>query len=141
MPETPEQLEELFSWRLAAIISAVLTRYYDARMSGSSYESEYGDVPRPQAKLQEVPTTSYHNTTLVSCDTHKANKLTENGNENSKRKDLILKVLKTEDLLTLINEKRKKPYPIQSNTSDYTPRSMIFEEDGARLISGRHLPI
>ena len=132
MPETPEQLEELFSRRLAAIISAVLTRYCDAGMSGSSYESEYDDVPRPRANLEEVPTTSYRNTTLVSCDTLKANKLTENGN---------LKVLKTEDLLTLINEKRKKPYPIQSNTSDYTPRSMIFEEDGASLMSGRHLPI
>ena len=100
MLETPERLEEFFSWRRAAITSAAPIKYYDAGMSGSSYKSKHGDLPLPQTKLQEVPTTSYHNTTSVSCDTLKANKLTENGNDSSKREDLILKVLKTEDLLT-----------------------------------------
>ena len=51
MPETPEQLEELFSRRLAAITSAAPTKYYDAGMSGSSYKSEHGDLPLPETKL------------------------------------------------------------------------------------------
>ena len=92
MRETPEQLEELFSRRLAAIASAAQpvrtpARYF-ASQSSSSYDSDYGDLPRP-ANLQEVPTTSYRNTASVSCDTLKASRLTENGNENSQRKDLV----------------------------------------------------
>ena len=59
MPETPEQLEELFLRRLAARTSAATqertpTRYYDAEQSDSSYESRYGDLPRPRAKHQEM---------------------------------------------------------------------------------------
>ena len=81
MRETPEQLEELFSRRLAAIASAAQpvrtpARYF-ASQSSSSYDSDYGDLPRP-ANLQEVPTTSYRNTTSVSSDTLKASWLTEN---------------------------------------------------------------
>ena len=92
MRETPEQLEELFSRRLAAIASAAQpvrtpARYF-ASQSSSSYDSDYGDLPRP-ANLQEVPTTSYRNTASVSCDTLKASRLTENENENSQRKDLV----------------------------------------------------
>ena len=89
MPETPELLEELFSRRLGAIASAAQPirtpiRYFDASQSSSNYESEYGEHPRP-AKLQEVPTASYRNTAPVSCDTLKANRLTESRNENAKR--------------------------------------------------------
>ena len=106
MPETPEQLEELFIRRLAAITSAAQSpsptpaRAYDP----SGINLQYGDNPQP-AKIHEVPQTSYHNTTSVSCDTLKANRLTENGNDNAERRDMILKVLKTEDLLTLVNDK------------------------------------
>ena len=41
--------------------------------------------------------TSYRNTTSVSCNILKANRLTEHGNDNAKRRDIILKVLKTGD--------------------------------------------
>ena len=92
MPETPEQLEELFSRRRAAIVLAALSvrtpaRYFSSQ-SSSSYKSDCGDLPRP-ANLQEVPTISYRNTASVSYDTLKASRLTENGNENSQRKDLV----------------------------------------------------
>ena len=93
MPETPEQLEELFSRRLAAIVLAAQpvrtpARYFSSQ-SSSRYKSDCGDLPRP-ANLQEVPTiTSYRNTASVSCDTLKASRLTENENENSQRKDLV----------------------------------------------------
>ena len=134
MPETPEQLEELFLRRLAAITSAAQSpsltpsRLYDP----SGLNSQYGNQPQP-AKLQEVPQTSYRNTTSVSCDTLKANRLTENGNDNVKRRDMILKVLKTEDLLTLVNGKRLKPYATPENPSGYTPRS-ITHDSGVELI-------
>ena len=88
MPETPEQLEELFIRRLAAITLAAQSpsptpsRLYDP----SGINSQYGSHPQP-AKIQEVPQTSYRNTTSVSCDTLKANRLTENGNDNAKRSD------------------------------------------------------
>ena len=82
IPETPEQLEELFSPRLAATASAAqpvrTSARYFASQSSSSYESDYSDLPRP-ANLQEVSTTSYPNTTSVFCDTLKASWLTENG--------------------------------------------------------------
>ena len=134
MPETPEQLEELFLRRLAAITSAAQSpsltpsRLYDP----SGLNSQYGNQPQP-AKLQEVPQTSYRNTTSVSCDTLKANRLTEHGNDNAKRRDMILKVLKTEDLLTLVNGKRLKPYATPENPSGYTPRS-ITHDSGEELI-------
>ena len=134
MPETPEQLEELFLRRLAAISSAAQSpsltpsRLYDP----SGLNSQYGNQPQP-AKLQEVPQTSYRNTTSVSCDTLKANRLTEHGNDNAKRRDMILKVLKTEDLLTLVNGKRLKPYATPENPSGYTPRS-ITHDSGEELI-------
>ena len=91
MPQTPEQLEELFLRRLVAITSAAQSvrtpaRYF-ASQSSSSYDSDYGDLPRP-ANLQEVPTTSYRNTTSVSCDTLKASWLTVNGWE-CKEKDVM----------------------------------------------------
>ena len=98
MPQSPEQLEEMFSRRLAAIKSAAQSpsltpsRLYDP----SGLNSQYGSQPRP-AKLQEVPQTSYRNTTSVSCNILKANRLTEHGNDNAKRRDIILKVLKTGD--------------------------------------------
>ena len=134
MPETPEQLEELFIRRLAAITSAAQShsptpaRAYDP----SGINLQYGDNPQP-AKIQEVPHTSYRNTTPVSCDTLKANRLTENGHDNAKRRDMILKVLKTEDLLTLVNGKRTKPYATHDNPSGYSPRSITYDS-GVELI-------
>ena len=120
MPQTPEQLEELFLRRLAALTSAAQpsstpSEYHDPNQSGNN--SQYGSQPQ-LAKLQEVPQASYRNTTSVSCDTLKANRLTEHGNDNAKRRDIILKVLKTKDLLTLVNGKRIKPYATPENAYD-----------------------
>ena len=64
---------------------------------------------------KEVPLASYRNTTSVSCDILKANELTENGHDNYKRKELILKVLQTEDLLTMLG---CKPFRILSSKDD-----------------------
>ena len=114
MPDTPEQLEKLFLRRLAAITSAAQSpsltplRLYDP----SGLNSQYGNQPQP-AKLQEVPQTSYRNTTSVSCDTLKAKQRME----TTMRRGAILKVLKTEDLLTLVNGKRLKPYATPENPS------------------------
>ena len=98
MLETLEQLEELFSRSLAAIALAAqpvrTPARYSSSQSSSSYKSDCGDLPLP-ANLQEVSTTSYRNTTSVICDTLKASRLTENGNENSKRKDLVPQVVPT----------------------------------------------
>ena len=56
MPETPEQLEELFLRRLAAITSAAQpsstpSEYHDPNQSGNN--SQYGSQPQ-LAKLQEI---------------------------------------------------------------------------------------
>ena len=134
MPQTPEQLEKLFLRRLAAVTSAAQpsstpSEYHGPNQSGNN--SQYGSQPQP-AKLQEVPQASYRNTTSVSCDTEtmtpvSSNRLTEHGNDNAKRRDTILKVLKTEDLLTLVNGRQNKPYATPENPSGYNPRSITFD--------------
>ena len=101
MPTTPEQLEEIVLARIAAVATAARSRspvnFFDA-----SQGSDDLNVPREdqqfsrQAMPKEVPLTAYRNTTSVSCDILKANKLPENGHDNFKRKELILKVLRTE---------------------------------------------
>ena len=48
-------------------------------------------------------------TSIISCDMLKANKISENGHDNYKRKEMILKVLQTEDLLTMITNMRPPP--------------------------------
>ena len=113
MPETPEQLEELFSMRMAAIASAAQSirtpiRYYDANQS-SSNEYENGGNSRP-ARIQEVPHISYRKTKSVSCDSLKANRLREHGNDNAKRRDMILKVLKTEDYIWPLTWQQLRTY-------------------------------
>ena len=79
--------------------------------------------------------TSYRNTTSVSCDILKANKLIENGHDNYKRKELILKVLRTEDLLTMATKKRQRPRCSDANPSGYSARKMITDEEGDHVIS------
>ena len=63
----------------------------------------------------------------MSCDLLKANKLTENGHDNYKRKEKILKVLQTEDLLTIVNKMRPQP--------QYSPQRMIHDDKGNHFIS------
>ena len=45
---------------------------------------------------KEVPNSLYRNTSTISCDMLKANKISENGHDNYKRKEMILKVLQTD---------------------------------------------
>ena len=71
----------------------------------------------------------------MSCDLLKANKLTENGHDNYKRKELILKVLQTEDLLTMFNKKRPQPQCSEANPSGYSPRRMIHDDEGNHVVS------
>ena len=79
--------------------------------------------------------TAYRNTTSVSCDILKANKLMENGDDNFKGKELILKVLRTEDLLTMFTKKRERPRCSDSNPSGYSARKMIIDDEGDHVIS------
>ena len=65
----------------------------------------------------------------------KANKLSENGHDNYKRKEMILKVLRTEDLLTMITNMRPPPTCSDSNPTRYSPRRMINNETGQHSIS------
>ena len=49
----------------------------------------------------------------------KANKLSENGHDNFKRKGMIMKVLQTEDLLTMIPNMRPPPKCSEENPTGY----------------------
>ena len=71
----------------------------------------------------------------MSCAMLKANKLTEKGHDNYKRKDMILKVLRTEDILTIVNKIRPQPQCSVDNPSGYSPMRMIRNEDGNHAIS------
>ena len=84
---------------------------------------------------KEVPLTAYRNTTLVSCDILKANKLTEYSHDNLKRKELILKVLRTEDLLTMVTKKRQHPRCSEFNLSGYSARKMLTDDNKNHVIS------
>ena len=46
---------------------------------------------------QVVPASAFKALSTFSIVLRKANRLTEHGNDNAKRRDIILKVLKTED--------------------------------------------
>ena len=100
MPTTPEQFEELVLARIAAVTTAAAR----SRSPVNFFDASQGNDQRfhRQAMPNDVPLTSYRSTTSVSCDILKANKLTENGDNNYKGKELILKVLRTEDLLTMV---------------------------------------
>ena len=84
---------------------------------------------------KEVPNSLYRNTTTVSCDMLKANKLSENGHDNYKRKEMILKVLQTEDLLTMITNMRPPPTCSDENPTGYSPKRMVHDELGQHAIS------
>ena len=106
MPTTLEQLEEIVLARIAAAATAARSRspvnFVDASQGNVPREDQ--QFPR-QVMQKEVPLTAYRNTTSVSCDILKANKLTENGHHDFKRKELILKMLRMEDLFTMVTKK------------------------------------
>ena len=99
LPTTPEQMEEIILARIATTAAARSrspTNFYDA--SQSMEENTTNNSALNRQMLKEVPNSLYRNTTTISCDMLKANKLSENGHDNYKRKEMILKVLQTEDL-------------------------------------------
>ena len=139
-PTTPEQLEEIVLTRIAAVAPAARSRS-PVNFFDTSHGSDDLNVPREdqqfhrQVMPKEVPLTAYRNTTLVSCDILKANKLTEYGHDNLKRKELILKVLRTEDLLTTVTKKRQRPRCSEFNLSGYSARKMLTDDNGDHVIS------
>ena len=100
MPMTPERLEEMVFPHIAAVATAARSRspvnFFDASQGSDDLNVPGEDQQFPrQAMPNEVPLTAHRNASSVSCDILKANKLTENGHDNFKRKELILKVLST----------------------------------------------
>ena len=99
LPTTPEQMEEIILARIATTAAARSrspTNFYDASQSMEENTTNNSALNRQMPK--EVPNSLYRNTTTISCDMLKANKLSENGHDNYQRKEMILKVLQTEDL-------------------------------------------
>ena len=104
LPTTPEQMEEIILARIAIATTAAArarspTNFYDANQSMEDTNTNNSTISRQMPK--EVPNSLYRNTSTISCDMLKANKLSENGHDNYKRKEMILKVLQTEDLLVI----------------------------------------
>ena len=139
LPTTPEQMEEIILARIAVATTAAagsrsLTDFFDASQRiGEEFNNNNTIHRHPTPK--EVPISFYRNTTTVSCDMLKANKLTENGHDNHKRKEMILEVLQTEDLLTMVNKMRPPPSCSEENPSGYSPRRMIRDDEGNHAIS------
>ena len=66
------------------------TSFYDARQNlGDDLNRDVNSFHR-QSTPKEVPNSLYRNTSTISCDMLKANKLSENGHDNCKRKEMIL---------------------------------------------------
>ena len=136
LPTTPEQMEEIILARIAIATTAAArarspTNFYDASQSMEKNNTNNSTSNRQMPK--EVPNSLYRNTSTISCDMLKANKISEN--DKYKRKEMILKVLQTEDLLTMITNMRPPPTCSDSNPTGYSPRRMINNETGQHSIS------
>ena len=131
---TPEQMEEIILARIAIATTAAArsrspTNFFDASQS-------IEESPTNNSTLNgQMPNSLYRYTTTVSCDMLKANKLSENGHDNYKRKEMILKVLQTEDLLTMITNMRPPPTCSDENPTGYSPKRMVHDELGQHAIS------
>ena len=109
MPSTPEELENMFAERIAAMnLASSITpeRISLATSSGFGIATSSAPTILPRIMPQEVPHTAFKTTSSISCDTLKSNKLTEGGHDNKKRKEMILSVLKSEDLLTMLSDRK-----------------------------------
>ena len=78
LPTTPEQMEEIILARIAIATTAAArsrspTNFFDA--SQSIEESTTNNSTLNKRMPKEVPDSLYRNTTTVSCDMLKANKL------------------------------------------------------------------
>ena len=121
LPTTPEQMEEIILARIAIATTAAARarspiQLYDASQSMEDNTNNVSTTNRLMPK--EVHHSLYRNTSTISCDMLKANKISENGHDNYKRKEMILKVLQTEDLLSMINNMRPPPTCSDSNPTD-----------------------
>ena len=80
LPTTPEQMEEIILARIAIATTAAArswspTNFFDA--SQSIEEGSFNNSTFNRQMPKEVPNSLYRNTTTVSCDMLKANKLSE----------------------------------------------------------------
>ena len=133
-------MEEIILARIAIATTAAArsrspTNFFDASQSIEEGFSNNDTFHRQTPK--EVPILFYRFTTTVSCNMLKANKLNENGHDNHKRREMILKVLKTEDLLTMVNKMRPPPDCTEENPTGYSPRRMIHP----KYCNQRQIPI
>ena len=128
MPSTPEELGIMFSERIAAMtLTASITpeRISPPTSSGFGITTSSAPLILPRTMPQEVPHTAFKTTSSISCDTLKLNKLTEGSHDNKKRKEIILSVLKSEDLLTMLSGQRTLPIRSIGNENGYSPSSTI----------------
>ena len=133
-------MEEIILARIAQITSSSArsrspTSFYDARQNLEDDLNRDDNPFHRQSTPKEVPIALYRNTSTISCDMLKANRLTENGHDSYKRNGMILKVPQTEDLLMMVNKMRPPPQCSEDNPSGYSPKRMIRNEEGNHAIS------
>ena len=119
----------MFSERIAAMTLAASNitpeRISLATSSGLGIATSGAPPALPRIMPQEEPHTAFKTTSSISCDTLKSNKLTEGGQDNKKRKEMILSVLKSEDLLTMLSGQRKLPVMSYGNDNGCSPRTTV----------------
>ena len=117
----------MFSERIAAMTLAASNitpeRISLATSSGLGIATSGAPPALPRIMPQEEPHTAFKTMSSISCDTLKSNKLTEGGQDNKKRKEMILSVLKSEDLLTMLSGQRKLPVMSYGNDNGCSPRT------------------
>ena len=84
--------------------------------------------------VRDIAKSEYRSTTSMSCDLLKLHKLIENGGDNKKRKEMILTILRGEDLLSMFNGTRSKPIATSANSTGYTGRKIVLEKSGGEVI-------
>ena len=87
-----------------------------------------GPIIRPV--IQEVPANLYRQTSLIINEALKRNRLLDTNTDDTKRKAVIMIILKSEDLLTPKSNVRSKPSKSSSNPNGYTPRSYTTNDKG-----------
>ena len=118
MPTTPAQLIEMIASAVATALKdqqPTNRDLFNPSNSGSSRVASIwtenknlgGHIMRPA--IHEVPANLYRQTSSITNEALKRNRLSDFNTDNSKRKTSILIILKSEDLLTLISKVRLKP--------------------------------
>ena len=115
MPTTPAQLREMIESAIATALAnqQPLNRdLFNAANSGSSSNTSIGTEnenlggPIIRPAIHEVPANLYRQTSSITNEALKQSRLSDSNTNNTKRKAVILIILKSEDLLTLITKVR-----------------------------------